>query len=67
MWKSIIALTTTATQSNSISAVKQLTDLRDLTELTGASQLFARQLAEFRDLRSRKYSLIARLDTAGLT
>lgn len=66
MWKSIIALTTTATQSNSISAVRQLTDLRDLAALKGDSRLFASRLAEFRDLRSRKSSLIARLDAAGL-
>ena len=66
MWKSIFTLTTTATQSNAISAVKQLTDLRDLAALTGASQLFSNRLAEFRDLRSRKSSLIARLNAAGL-
>ena len=66
MWKSIIALTTTATQSNSVSAVKQLADLRDLAALTGDSHLFASRLAEFRDLRGRKSSLIARLNAAGL-
>jgi len=66
LWKSLIALTATSTPSNYDSALRQLLDLRDLSDLTAGKEEFVARLTEFRDLRARKPSLIARLDKAGL-
>jgi hypothetical protein len=66
LWKSVIALTATSVQANYDSAVRQLLDLRDLSDLTGERNGFSLRLAELRDLRAKKTSLIARLDKAGL-
>lgn len=66
LWKSVIALTATSTPANYDSAVRQLIDLRDLCDLTGDRNGFSLRLAELRDLRAKKPSLIARLDHAGL-
>jgi hypothetical protein len=66
LWKSVIALTATSTPANYDSAVRQIIDLRDLYKLTGDRNGFSLRLAELRDLRAKKSSLIARLDRAGL-
>jgi hypothetical protein len=66
LWGSVIALTATSTPANYDSAVRQLIDLRDLSDLTGDRTGFSLRLAELRDLRAKKPSLIARLDKAGL-
>ncbi len=66
LWKSVIALTATSTPANYDSAVRQLIDLRDLCVLTGGKDEFIARLTQFRDLRAKKPSLIARLDKAGL-
>lgn len=66
LWESVIALTATSAQPNYDSAVRQLTDLRDLSDLTGGKDDFIARLTELRDLRAKKPSLIARLDKAGL-
>ena len=67
IWKAIVALTNSSTASYYDSVVQQLLDLRDIAKLNDEAKSFARQLAEFRDLRRRRSSLIARLDQAGLT
>lgn len=67
IWKSVIALTATSVQGNYDTAVRQLTDLRDLAELTGNRHGFDVRLADLRELRGRKSSFIARLDKAGMT
>ena len=67
LWKSVIALTATSTPANYDTAVRQLVDLRDLSDLTGGRNGFSLRLAELRDLRVKKPSLIARLDKAGLS
>lgn len=66
VWKSTIALTATTTPANYDAAVRQLLDLRDLSLLTGDRVGFSKRLAELRNLRGRKRSLIARLDKANL-
>ena len=63
----MIALTATSTQGNYDTAVRQLTDLRDLADLTGSGHGFTARLADLRELRGRKSSLLARLDKAGLS
>jgi hypothetical protein len=66
LWKSVIALTATSTPTNYDSAVRQLVDLRGLSDLTAGKDEFIARLTELRDLRAKKQSLIARLDKAGL-
>lgn len=66
LWNSAIALTATSAPANYDTAVRQLIDLRDLSDLAGDRDKFSQRLKELRNLRSRKPSLIARLDKAGL-
>ncbi len=66
LWKSVIALTATSVQGNYDTALRQLTDLRDLADLTGNRHGFAARLADLRELRGRKSSFMTRLDKAGL-
>ena len=62
LWKSVIALTETSISSNYATAVKQITDLRDLAYLENEMESFDSNLAGLRELRSRRSGLIARLD-----
>jgi len=66
IWQSVIVLTDSSSQKSYDLAIHELTDLRDLALLTGETAAFFIKLAELRELRRRKPSLIARLDKAGL-
>jgi hypothetical protein len=66
IWQSVIALTDSSSQKSYDLAIRELTDLRDLAKLTGKTVEFLLKLADLRELRRRKPSLIARLDKAGL-
>ncbi|BCU75376.1 hypothetical protein [Luteolibacter sp. LG18] len=66
VWETIVHLTESSTASKYQTAVEKIVDLRELSHLTHSSDHFEQKLAEFRDLRSRKAALIARLNAAGL-
>ena len=66
LWKSVYSLTATNTPTNYASAVNQLTDLRDLAELTGETAGFRLRLTELRERHHRKTALLGRFNSAGL-
>jgi hypothetical protein len=66
IWASVIILTDASSQKSYDLAICELTDLRDLASITGKTSEFLLKLADLRELRRRKPSLIARLDKAGL-
>lgn len=65
LWKSVYSLTATNTPNNYASAVNQLTDLRDLAELTGNTGDFSFRFTELTALHHRKTALLGRLKSAG--
>ena len=66
LWKSVYSLTATNTPNNYASAVNQLTDLRDLAELTGNTGDFSVRFTELTALHQRKTALLGRFKSAGL-
>jgi hypothetical protein len=66
IWQSVTALTDSSSQKSYDLAIRELTDLRDLAAITGKTVEFRLKLADLRELRRRKFGLIARLDKAGL-